>query len=144
MFRLPSLSRGTLVTLAGLLVGVAGLVIQWIADPAKFAGAEGTFGVSFPPGIAFILVFGLLTLLTARWWWHPIFAAFIAFWIAGVGTMADKMQPNFASHNPGTVAGTTVMAAGLALAFIAGLVSTRAARRTRKATRTRPAPPSAV
>jgi hypothetical protein len=132
MFRRPSLSRNTLLTFFGLLVGIAGLIIQWIADPKKFAGAEGTFGVSFPPGIAVIIVFGLLMLFTARWWWHPIFGVFIAFWIVGVGSMADKLQPNLTSHNFGTVAGNAVMAIGLALAFVAGLISMRTARRTRR------------
>lgn len=144
MFRLPSLSRGTLVTFGGLLVGIAGLVIQWIADPAKFAGAEGTFGVSFPPGIAFIVLFGLLMLGTARWWWHPVFGVFIAFWIAGVGALAGKLWPNLVSHNPGTVAGNAVMTAGLVLAFVAGILDIRAARRIRKAGRAHSAPPSAV
>jgi hypothetical protein len=73
-------------TLAGLVVGIAGLVIQWSAEPAKFG--------LFPPGIVFILVAGLLTLLTARWWWHAVFAAFIAFWIVGVGTLAGQLTPS--------------------------------------------------
>lgn len=132
MFRRPSLSRYTLITFAGLLVGIAGLIIQWIADPEKFAGAEGTFGVSFPPGIAVIIVFGLLMLFTTRWWWHPLFGVFIAFWIVGVGSMADKLQPNLVSHNLGTVAGNAVMAIGLALAFVAGLIGMTTARRARR------------
>ena len=135
MSRRLSLSRNTRITVAGLLVGIAGLVIQWIADPAKFSGAEGTFGVSFPPGIAFILAFGLLMLSTARWWWHPIFGVLIAFWIVGAGSLAGKMQPNLTSHNLGTVAGTTVMALGLVGAFVAGIVSMKTGRRTRRAHR---------
>ena len=139
MRRLPYLSRPTLISLAGLLVGIVGLVIQWIAVPAKFAGAEGTFGISFPPGIAFILAFGLLTLATVRWWWHPVFAVLISFWIAGAGTMAGKTGPNLTSHDFGTVAGTAIMVAGLIASFVAGLVSMRTGRRVRKATRTRAA-----
>ena len=132
MLRPRPLSRPTLVTFGGLLLGILGLVIQWIAQPAKFAGAEGTFGISFPPGIAVILVFGLVTLCTARWWWHPLFAVFISFWIVGVGSIADKLQPNLTSHNPGTVAGNAVMAVGLLLAFVAGIVSAVAGRRARR------------
>jgi hypothetical protein len=139
MFRLRRrLSRSSLVTFGGLLVGILGLVIQWIADPAKFSGAEGTFGISFPPGIAFIAGFGVLMLLTARWWWHPVFGVFIAFWIAGVGTLVGKLTPNLVSHNAGTVTGNAVMAAGLLLAFVAGLVSMAAGRSTRRTTRRRP------
>lgn len=132
MFRPRSLRRSTLITFGGLLAGIVGLLIQWAADPAKFSRAEGTFGISFPPGIVFILVFGLLTLFTSRWWWHPVFAAFIGFWIVGVGAMADKLQPNLTSHNPGTVAGNVVMALGLSLAFFAGIIGMITARRDRR------------
>ena len=135
MLRLPRLSRSTLVSLTGLLVGIVGLVIQWFADPSKFAGAERSFGVAFPPGIAFIAASGLLMLVTARWWWHPVFGVFIAFWIVGVGTLANQLPPNLTSHNPGTVAGNVVMAAGLILAAIAGVLSMITALRTRRAAR---------
>jgi hypothetical protein len=126
------LSRGTLVSFAGLLVGIGGLVIQWFADSSKFAEALPPFGVVFPPGILFIVAFGLLTLLTARWWWHPVFSVFIAFWIVGVGTLAGQLTPNLTSHNAGTVTGNVVMAAGLVLTFVAGILSMITARRTRR------------
>lgn len=138
MFHPRRLSRGTRVTLGGLLVGIVGLVIQWIADPAKFSGAEGTFGVSLPPGIVFIAGFGVLVPLTARWWWHPVFAVLIGFWIVVGGTMAGKFLPNLVSHNPGTVAGTAVMGAGLLLAVVAGVRSMMTARRARRAARSTP------
>ena len=132
MLRLPRLSRSTLVAFAGLLVGIGGLVIQWFADPSKFAEAAATFGVAFPPGILFIIASGVLMLLTARWWWHAVFGVFIAFWIVGVGTLAGKLTPNLTSHNPGTVAGNAIMAAGLLLAFSAGVLSMITARNTRR------------
>ncbi|MDR3033802.1 MAG: hypothetical protein LBV78_11980 [Kitasatospora sp.] len=138
MFHLHRLSHSSLVTFGGLLVGIVGLLIQWISDPAKFSAAQGTFGISFPPGIAFIVGFGVLMMLTARWWWHPVFGVLIAFWIAGVGTLAGELTPNLVSHNLGTVAGNAVMAAGLLLAFIAGLVSMTAGRRSRRVDRSRP------
>ena len=132
------LSRSTLVSLAGLLVGIAGLIIQWFADPSKFAAASDSFGISFPPGILFILASGVLVLLTARWWWHAVFGVIIAFWIAGVGTLAGQLTPNLTSHNPGTVAGNAVMTAGLILAFVAGVRSLITGRRTRRTTRSEP------
>ncbi|MEU8689877.1 hypothetical protein [Streptomyces sp. NPDC048665] len=138
MLRLPAMSRSTLITFGGMLVGIMGLIIQWIADPSKFSEAGGTFGIPFPPGILFIVGFGLLSLLTARWWWHPVFAVLIAFWIVGAGSMADKLQPNLVSDNDGTVAGTVIMAVGLIVAFSAGLVSMFTARRARKSTRNHP------
>jgi hypothetical protein len=129
------LSRNTLVSLAGLLIGIAGLVIQWFADPAKFSEALPPLGVAFPPGIAFIVAAGVLTLATARWWWHPVFAVFIAFWIVGVGTLAGQLTPNLTSDNLGTVTGNIVMAAGLTVTFIAG---TRSMLTTRRPTQTVP------
>ncbi|MBF9070078.1 hypothetical protein [Streptacidiphilus fuscans] len=132
MFQPRLLGRRTILAFAGLLVGIVGLVVQWIADPAKFSGAEGSFGISFPPGILFIVAFGLLMFLTARWWWHPVFGMLIAFWIVGLGAVADKLQPNLLSHNPGTVAGNVVMTAGLVLTFVAGLLAIASARCVRK------------
>lgn len=137
MLRPDRLSRSTLISLAGLLVGIVGLVIQWLADPSKFAEAVPPVGVAFPPGIAFIIASGLLMLLTARWWWHAAFGVVIAFWIAGVGALAGKLTPNLTSHNPGTVAGNVVMTAGLVLTVITGVLSMIAARRRRGSTRRR-------
>ena len=138
MLRPRRLSRSTLVLLAGLLVGIAGLIVQWFADPSKFAVASDSFGIPFPPGILFILAFGLLVLLTARWWWHAVFGVIIAFWIAGVGTLAGQLTPNLTSHNPGTVAGNVVMTAGLILAFVAGIRSMITGLRTRRTARSKP------
>src|SRR5262249_3068756 len=109
MLRPPRPNRSTLLALAGLLVGIAGLLVQWAAQPAKFSDAVPPFGVAFPPGIVFIVVSGLLMLLTARRWWHPGFGVFIAFWIVGVGGLAGKLTPNLTSDNAGTVAGNVVM-----------------------------------
>lgn len=128
MFRL---SRSTLTTFAGLLIGIAGLLVQWVADPAKFGG--------FPPGIAFVVGAGLLTLVTARWWWHAVFGAFISFWIVGVGGLAGELTPNLFSSNPGTVSGNVIMSGGLALAFVAGIVSMVTALRTGRSARRAPA-----
>ena len=130
------LRRSTLVSAAGLLIGIVGLIIQWIADPAKFDGDP------FPPGIAFIAACGLLMLVTARWWWHPVFGVLIAVWIVGVGTLAGQMQPQLTSDNPGTVAGVVVMSGGLILAAVAGVFGMITARRSRRAARTPDAVPA--
>lgn len=123
MSRLRSFNRGTLVSLAGLLVGILGLLVQWVADPAKFAKGEQPFGIVFPPGILFILGAGLLMLATARWWWHPVFGVLIAFWIVVVGGLSNQLTPNLFSSNPGTVAGNVVMSLGLLEAGVAGVAS---------------------
>ena len=113
----------TTLTLAGLGVAVVGLLIQWVADPDKFAGANKTFGLPFPPGILFIAVFGLLTFLSRRWRWHPVFAMLIAVQIVVGGALADKLQPNLVSDNAGTVLGNVVMVVGLVGSFVCGLVA---------------------
>ena len=62
MFR--SLNRNSLLVFAGLAIGIVGLLVQWAADPAKFAAAQGFSGLAFPPGILFIMVAGLVSLAT--------------------------------------------------------------------------------
>ncbi|WP_163572218.1 hypothetical protein [Fodinicola feengrottensis] len=58
----------------------------------------------------------------------------IAFWIVGVGSLADQLQPNLVSSNIGTVAGNVIMAAaaGLILAVVAGVLSMITGFRTRR------------
>ena len=128
MFR--RLNSLTFVSLAGLLVGIVGLLVQWAADPSKFSAGEQPFGIAFPPGILFILGAGLLTLGAARWWWHPVFAVLISCWIVVVGGLAGQLTPNLFSPNPGTVAGNVIMSVGLALAGIAGVAGMVRARRS--------------
>lgn len=101
------------IALAGLGVGVIGLVIQWIADPGRFP--------AFPPGIIIIAVFGALVVLTARWWWSPLLATLISLWIGGVGFAL--VLRNFGVGNPGLAVSTAVMAVGLWGAAIAGIIA---------------------
>lgn len=109
------------IALVGLFLGIVGLLIQWFADGSKFAAAEASSGIPFPPGIVFILGCAALMVITSRWWWHPIFAVVAGVWIAGVGTLAGLTTPNLVSSNLGTVAGTAIMTAALAVATLAGL-----------------------
>lgn len=133
MFR--SLNRSSLLAFAGLGIGIVGLLVQWMADPAKFSAAQGFFGLAFPPGILFILVAGLLSLVTARWWWHPVFSVIIAFWIVGVGGLSGQLTPNLLSTNPGTVTGNVVMSLGLITAFVTGILGMVGGRRVRRLAR---------
>lgn len=116
------LSIPTQMTLAGLGVGIVGLLIQWVADPAKFGGAHRTFGLSVPPGILFLVACAILVLLTLRWRWHTMFAVLIGFWIVIVGgILAGQLRPNLTSSNLGTVLGNVVMCVGLVAAMVAGV-----------------------
>jgi hypothetical protein len=110
-------------SLSGLAVGIAGLVVQWIADPEKFSG--------FPPGIAFIAAFGVLVVVASGRWWAPVFSVLISLWIVFGGWAAGKMTPNFRSGNAGTVVGTGVMTLGLLFAAVTGVAAMVLARRAR-------------
>jgi hypothetical protein len=120
-----NLSIRTKWSLSGLAVGIAGLTVQWIADPAKFHG--------FPPGIYIIAACGALAVLTSRRWWSPVFAVLISLWIILGGWAAGQLTPNFRSTDAGTVAGTAVMTAGLAFAAVTGILAMLSARRSRTA-----------
>ncbi|MDX6262568.1 MAG: hypothetical protein QOH84_4256 [Kribbellaceae bacterium] len=72
-----SLSRNTLVSLAGLLVGIAGLGIQWIVGVGTLAGqltpnlTSGDLGtvtgnVVMAIGLAVTFVAGIRSMLTTR------------------------------------------------------------------------------
>lgn len=122
--RFSAAPKSTKLSLSGLAVGIAGLIVQWIADPVKFGG--------FPPGIAFIAVAGALVVVTSGRWWAPAFAVLISMWIVLGGLAAGQLTPNFQSGNAGTVAGTAVMTLGLAFAAVAGIVAMLAGRRARE------------
>ena len=123
MTRVAAAPKSTSLSLWGLAVGVLGLVIQWIADPAKFN--------PFPPGIAFIVVFGALVVFTLRFWWAPVFSVLISLWIVLGGWAAGQLMPNLRSGDAGTVAGNVVMSLGLAFAAVTGIVAMIAAWRAR-------------
>jgi hypothetical protein len=122
--RFSAAPRSTKLSLSGLVVGIAGLIVQWIANPVKFGG--------FPPGIAFIAVAGALVVVASGRWWAPVFAVLISLWIVLGGWAAGQMTPNFRSGNAGTVAGTAVMTLGLAFAAVAGIVAMLVGRRARE------------
>jgi hypothetical protein len=119
--RFSATPTATKLSLSGLAAGVVGLVIQWIADPARFSG--------FPPGIGFIAVCAALVVVAAGRWWAPIFSVLISLWIVFGGWAAGLLIPNFRSDNAGTVAGNAVMTAGLVFAAVTGIAAMIAGRR---------------
>lgn len=129
MFPITSIPRAGWWALTGLLVGIVGLVVQTIAEPAKFAAAERSFGVPFPPGILFILGAAVLMLATCRWRWHPVFAVLIGLQIVVGGVLAGVLLPNLVSPVIGTVVGNAVMTVGLVAAIVAGVVAIAAPHR---------------
>jgi hypothetical protein len=119
--RFSATPRSTKLSLAGLAVGVVGLIVQWVADPGKFPG--------FPPGIVFIAVCAALVVAAAGRWWAPVFSVLISLWILLGGLAAGMLTANLLSGDAGTVAGNVVMSLGLAFAAVTGVVAMLAARR---------------
>ena len=118
--RFSSTPMSTKLSLSGLAVGVLGLVVQWIADPAKFPG--------FPPGIVFIAVCAALVVAASGRWWAPVFSVLISLWIVLGGWAAGMLTANFLSRDAGTVAGNVVMSLGLVFAAVTGVVAMFAGR----------------
>jgi hypothetical protein len=121
--RFSATPRSTKLSLSGLAAGVLGLIVQWVADPAKFPG--------FPPGIVFIAVCAALVVAASGRWWAPVFSVLISLWILLGGLAAGMLTANLLSGDAGTVAGNVVMSLGLAFAAVAGVVAMLAARRAR-------------
>lgn len=118
--RFSSTPMSTKLSLSGLAVGVLGLVVQWIADPAKFPG--------FPPGIVFIAVCAALVVAASGRWWAPVFSVLISLWIVLGGWAAGMLTANLLSGDAGTVAGNVVMSLGLVFAAVTGVVAMFAGR----------------
>jgi hypothetical protein len=118
--RFSSTPMSTKLSLSGLAVGVLGLVVQWIADPAKFPG--------FPPGIVFIAVCAALVVVASGRWWAPVFSVLISLWIVLGGWAAGMLTANLLSGDAGTVAGNVVMSLGLVFAAVTGVVAMFAGR----------------
>ncbi|GLW33589.1 hypothetical protein [Actinoplanes regularis] len=121
--RFSAASKSTKLSLAGLAVGIAGLVVQWVADPAKFGG--------FPPGILFIAACAALVVVASGRWWAPVSGVLISLWIVVGGWAAGQLTPNFRSGDAGTVTGTAVMTFGLVFAAVTGTTAMIAGRRAR-------------
>ncbi|MGW4844347.1 hypothetical protein [Nocardia brasiliensis] len=122
------LPRNTKLALYGLGIGILGLIIQWIADPAKFPG--------FPPGIAVIAVIALLVVVGVRWWWTPLLATMIALLIIVGGLLGQDLIDNLTTGSAGTVAGNVVLCLGLVFAAITGVLAALEARRAARLERT--------
>lgn len=116
-------SRALVATLAGLAVGVLGLLVQWIAAPQLF----GSFG--FPPGIIYVVAAGVIVWLDRRSTWSPSAAVALALWIVIGGLAGGNLTENLASGDVGIIAGNLVMVLGLLVAAVAGVLAIRHNRR---------------
>ena len=135
-----ALSGERAVTVAGLVVGAAGIAVLWAS------GVE--FPVAIPPGLV-ILLAGALFVGVAPWRWATGVGAFLGLFVT-CGFLISGGIPNlvgadgstfFGTPNPvnrdtlGTVIGTWVQTIGALTALIAGVIATR--NNYRKPARTR-------
>jgi hypothetical protein len=114
-------SHLTSATLGGLAVGALGLVIQFVADPAKF-------GV-FPLGLLLVAGAAAIVWLGERWYWSPLIAVALGSWITVGGTLSGDLPANLASSEPLTVGGNVVMVVGLIGSAVVGAVAFVRSRR---------------
>jgi hypothetical protein len=125
-----TLSGEQAVTVAGLVVGAAGIAILWAA------GVE--FPVAIPPGLVILLV-GALFVALAPWRWATGVGAFLGLFVT-CGFLISGGMPNllgadgntfFGTPNPvdrdtiGTLVGTWIQTIGALTALIAGVIATR-------------------
>jgi hypothetical protein len=118
------------LTVAGLVVGAAGIAILWAS------GVE--FPLAIPPGLVILLV-GALFVALAPWRWAPGVGAFLGLFVT-LGFLVSGGVPNliggdgntfFGTPNPigrdtlGTVIGTWIQMIGVLSALIAGMIATR-------------------
>jgi hypothetical protein len=125
-----TLSGERAVTVAGLVVGAAGIAVLWAS------GVE--FPVAIPPGLVILLV-GALFVGLAPWRWATGVGAFLGLFVT-CGFLISGGIPNlvgadsntlFGTPNPadrdtlGTIIGTWLQTIGALTALIAGVIATR-------------------
>jgi hypothetical protein len=125
-----TLSGKRAVTVAGLVVGAAGIAVLWAS------GVE--FPVAIPPGLVILLV-GTLFVGVAPWRWATGVGAFLGLFVIA-GFLISGGIPNllgadgstfFGTPNPvdrdtlGTLVGTWLQTIGALTALIAGVIATR-------------------
>jgi hypothetical protein len=118
------------LTVAGLVVGAAGIAVLWAS------GVE--FPVAIPPGLVILLV-GTLFVGLAPWRWATGVGAFLGLFVT-LGFLVSGGIPNlvggdgntfFGTPNPldrdtlGTIIGTWIQVIGVLTALIAGVTATR-------------------
>jgi hypothetical protein len=108
-------------TIAGLVIGAAGIGILWAA------GVE--FPVAVPPGMV-ILLAGAIFVAFARWRWAPAVGAALGLFVAvGFAISPTGFDNLFGRHGTGVEIGQAVQLAGVLVAVVAGVMATRSGYR---------------
>lgn len=111
-------SRAIVATLAGLLVGIIGILMQYAVTPEKFPG--------FPPGVYVIGGCGVLVWLLQRLSWGPLPAILVTLQIIVLGGFIQgELTKNLQSSNMMTVIANLVLLVGMVFASVAAVVAIR-------------------
>jgi hypothetical protein len=110
-----------MVTVAGLVLGAAGIVVLWAAGVR--------FPVAIPPGIV-ILLAGAVFVSLVRWRWAPAAGVLLGAFIVVGWAVSPTGWDNLIGRNGTAVAtGQAIQLAGVLVAVVAGAVALRPAAR---------------
>jgi hypothetical protein len=121
MNRRDAWSGAWLVTIAGLVVGAAGIAILW--------NAGQDFPFYPPPGIVILVVGAAVVALTA-WRWTPAIGAAMGLFVT-VGFVVsglvggDGFDNLVGDHGTGRALGQLIQQVGVVTALVAGIAATR-------------------
>ena len=111
------------LTVAGLVVAAAGIVIQ-IASGAEYP--------TIPPGLIILLAAAGLAALATRWRWTTIVAVIVSLFLLVGGVLAPQAREQLSDPTQvGIFIGTLIQLLALVVALVAGVAATRQLYRTR-------------
>jgi hypothetical protein len=110
------------LTVAGLVVAAAGIVIQ-IASGADYP--------TVPPGLVILLAAAGLVALATRWRWTTIVGVIVSLFLLVGGILAPQAREQLGDPGEvGVFVGTVIQLLALVVALIAGVAATRHFYRT--------------
>ncbi len=120
------LSAAASITVAGLVVAAAGIVIQ-IASGADYP--------TIPPGLLILLVAAGLVALATRWRWTMIVGVIVSLFLLVGGALAPQARQQLGDPGQvGVFVGTVIQLLALVVALVAGVAATRQLYRTQTRT----------
>jgi hypothetical protein len=116
------LAAAAKLTMAGLVVAAAGIVIQ-IASGAEYP--------TVPPGPIILLATAGLVAFGARWRWTIIVGVIVSLFLLAGGALAPQTRDQLGDPTQvGVFIGTVIQLLALVVALVAGVAATRQSYRT--------------
>jgi hypothetical protein len=120
--RSRNLTPATGLTVAGLVLAAAGIVIQ-IASGAEYP--------TIPPGLLILLAAAGLVALATRWRWTTIVGVIVSLFLLVGGVLAPQAREQLSDPTQvGIFIGTVIQLLALVVALVAGVAATRQLYRT--------------